>query len=140
MTSYPAVSTLRIGRRLGGRLFVVLAVLALVTPTGLRAAVPDGAGWFPGHGHLVLTAEASTHAHGHPWDHAATSEAPAEGSRTPGVVFTLGDLDAVSPLAMVALPAAGLLLAVVWRSLALTMTAPALVGLRARPLVPPPQR
>lgn len=140
MTSRMAASTLRIGRRLGRRLLVVLAVLALVTPTALRVVAPDGAGWLAGHGHLFLTTEAATHAHTHPWDDPAASDTPVESAPTPGVVFTLGDLDAASSLAMVALPSMLGVLAVAWLGGVIGTPVVAPAGVRARPLVPPPQR
>jgi len=133
-----------IGRRLGPRPLAVLAALALIAPSAVRLAGPDGAGWIAGHGHIYLSAEAAAHPHSHPWDEPARSAgsgaATLMSSASPGVLFTLGELDLAGALAMIALPAFGLLLAVGWRSEAISVPVMLVAGVRSRPLVPPPQR
>jgi hypothetical protein len=129
----------RIVRRLGPRTVVLLAVFALLAPSLARVAGPDGPAWFPTHGHIFLSAEAATHPHQHPWDHDIDSE-PKTPVAAPGdVLFTFGDLDVASALAMIALPACALLLAVAWCSSVVVVTPGIPRGTLFRPLVPPPQ-
>ncbi|MEI7926033.1 MAG: hypothetical protein WCI61_07615, partial [Chloroflexota bacterium] len=107
-----------------------------------RVAGPDGPAWFPGHGHIFLTAEAASHPHRHPWDaeagaaddrHAPTADAAAD------VVFTFGGLDVASALAMIALPAFALMVAISWRSLMIHAAGATFTATAFQPLVPPPQ-
>ncbi|MGE3856775.1 MAG: hypothetical protein AB7G21_07445 [Dehalococcoidia bacterium] len=133
------------GRRVGPRPLALLAALVLLAPSAVRLAGPDGAGWIAGHGHIYLSAEAAAHSHSHPWDGSSHTSTPPSSAGTatsevaPGVLFTLGELDLAGALAMIALPVFGLLLAVGWRSEAITLPVALGTGRRARPLVPPPQ-
>lgn len=117
------------------RVCVGFALLGLLAPSAARFAGPDGPAWFPGHGHIFLSQEAARH-HAHPWDPPGPD---AAASTADDVVFTLGDLDLASALAMIALPALALLLAIAWRSDAIGPAATALRGMRWGPLPPPPQ-
>ncbi|MDA0301959.1 MAG: hypothetical protein O2822_05475 [Chloroflexi bacterium] len=139
MTSLIAGTALKVARGLLPRVCVALAILGLLAPSVSRFAGPDGPAWFPGHGHIFLSHEAARHGHAHPWDDPAGASVPPHTSVTGGVVFTLGDLDAASALAMVALPAFALLLAVSWQSDTIGVGTGPLRGLRLRPVPPPPQ-
>lgn len=132
------------GERLfGARVAVLLTILALIAPSAARIVGSDGAGWFPTHGHIFLTAEAATHPHHHPWDAEAaptSGEQPPAADAPPDVLFTFGDLDVASALAMIALPAFALLVAVTWRSIGMHSVVTMYAGTRFQPPVPPPQR
>lgn len=132
-------------RGLRGRAFAAMALLALATPTLLLAGGGGAAGWIAGHGHVYLSPEAAARGHQHPWEHDFTRAAsPAAIDATApapdGVVFTTSDLDGATALTMLAVPAAVLLLAVVWRSAPVLPAEPILAGVRSRPLLPPPQQ
>lgn len=127
----------RIARGLLPGVCLTLAVLGMLAPSALRFAGPDGPAWLPGHGHIFLSQEAARHDHAHPWDRPGPDGAPA--GTTDDVVFTLGDLDLASALAMIALPALALLLAIAWRFDAIGPGVSPVRGMRWGPLPPPPQ-
>ncbi|MFA7248410.1 MAG: hypothetical protein WC273_02145 [Dehalococcoidia bacterium] len=134
----------RMDRGILPRLLVALAVVGLIAPSAAAYAGPDGAAWFPEHGHIFLSSAAAARPHAHPWDthpaHAGTasgdSEVPSAGS---GLVFTVSDLGTLSAVATVALPAHVLLPAVAWRTHTLEALRIAAFGRIPAPLVPPPQ-
>jgi hypothetical protein len=138
MLSMIAREVAKIARGLIPGVCLTLAVLGMLAPSAARFAGPDGPAWFPGHGHIFLSHEAARHDHAHPWDHPAPDAARA--ATADDVIFTLGDLDLASALAMIALPALALLLAIVWRSDVIGPGVTPVRGMRWGPLPPPPQR
>ncbi len=123
------------------RLIVLVVVLGLLTPTVLRTLGPDGAAWLPDHGHIFLINEASMRPHTHPWDtHAPIPTDVTKTTAASGVLFTVGDLDATSSFAALALPVVALAaFAVAWAGDRVEALHLVRVGRRFAPLVPPPQ-